>query len=157
MSVSTMHAKDVVSAKLANCYITTNGDRYLLMQAKNLEAKVDKDKQEVAILGRTGKGHRSTSWNGTGSMTIYYNTSLFTKMLKEYKASGQDIYFDIQVSNEDPTSQAGRQTVILKDCNINGGIVAAFDADGSWLEQSVDFTFEDFEMPESFKQIDGMQ
>lgn len=157
MAVQTMHAKDVVSAKLANCYITINGERYLLMQAKKLEAKFDKDKQEVAILGRTGKGHRSTSWNGTGTMTIYYNTSLFTKMLKEYKASGQDIYFDVQISNEDPTSAAGRQTVILKDCNINGGMVSAFDAEGNWLEQEVEFTFEDFEMPEVFKQIDGMQ
>ncbi len=153
----TMHAKDVVASKLANCFITINGNRYLLMQAKNLEAKIEKEKAEVPILGRTGKGHKVTGWNGTGSMTIYNNTSMFTKLLKDYKDTGTDIYFDTQITNEDPTTSVGRQTIILKDCNLDSGIIAAFDADGDWLEQDVDFTFEDFEMPEQFSQLDGMQ
>ncbi|HMM20633.1 MAG TPA: phage tail tube protein [Selenomonadales bacterium] len=156
-AIRTMHAKDVIAAKLASCYITIDGNRYLLMQAKSLEAKIEKDKQEVPILGRTGKGHKTVSWNGTGSMTIYANTSLFTKLLKTYKDTGQDFYFDIQITNEDTTSAAGRQTIILKDCNLDSGIIAAFDADGDWLEQDVDFTFEDFEMPEEFNQLDGMR
>ncbi|CUH95877.1 hypothetical protein P22_1963 [Propionispora sp. 2/2-37] len=156
-AIRTMRAKDVIAAKLASCYATIDGNRYLLMQAKSLEAKVEKDKQEVAILGRTGKGHKTVSWNGTGSMTIYNNTSMFTKLLKTYKDTGQDFYFDIQITNEDPTSDAGRQTIILKDCNLDSGVIAAFDADGDWLEQDVDFTFEDFEMPEEFNQLDGMQ
>lgn len=156
-AIRTMHAKDVISAKLASCYITIDGNRYLLMQAKNLEAKVEKEKQEVPILGRTGKGHKTVGWNGTGSMTIYSNTSMFTKLLKKYKDTGQDIYFDIQITNEDKTSAAGRQTIILKDCNLDSGVIAAFDADGDWLEQDVDFTFEDFEIPEAFNQLDGMQ
>lgn len=47
----TMHAKDVVSAKLASCVINNlNGERFLLMQAKNLEAKAEKNKVEVPIL-----------------------------------------------------------------------------------------------------------
>ena len=46
---------------------------------------------------------------------------------------------------------------ILKDCNIDSGIIAAFDADGEWLEQDVDFTFEDVEQPTQFKMLDGMQ
>ena len=153
----TMHAIDVVAAKLANCFITINGNRYLLMQAKNLEAKIEKEKAEVPILGRTGKGHKVTRPIATGSMTIYNNPSMFTKLLKDYKDTGTDIYFDIQITNEDPTTSVGRQTIILKDCNLDSGIIAAFDADGDWLEQDVDFTFEDFEMPEQFSQLDGMQ
>lgn len=43
-AVRTMHARDAVSAKLASCYITIDGERYLLMQAKNLEARVEKIK-----------------------------------------------------------------------------------------------------------------
>ena len=112
-AIRTMQAKDVISAKLASCYITINGNRYLLMQAKSLEAKLEKDKQEVAILGRTGKGHKAVGWNGTGSMTIYSNTSMFTKLLKTYKDTGEDFYFDIQKTNEDKTSAAGRQSIIL--------------------------------------------
>jgi hypothetical protein len=156
-AIRTMLAKDVVAAKLASCFVTVEGNRYLLLQAKNLEAKYKKTKKEVPILGRTTVGHKTTGGEGTGKMTIYSNTSLFTKLLKKYKDTGEDIYFDIQVTNEDKTSSAGRQTIILKDCNLDEGVIAAFDSDGDWLEQDVDFTFEDWEYPEAFTQLDGMQ
>ena len=103
------------------------------------------------------KGHKATSVNGTGSMTIYKNTPLFDRMLLEFKSTGKDTYFDLQITNEDPTSEAGRQVTILKDCNIDSGIIAGFDADGEWLEQDVDFTFEDVEQPTQFKMLDGMR
>lgn len=154
--IQTMRAKDVNAAKLAYCYATISAERFLLMMAKKLEAKVEKNKVEVPILGRSGVGHKTTSWNGTGSMTIYTVTSRFTKMLKQYKDTGEDIYFDMQIVNEDRTSASGRQTLILKDCNLDSGVIAAFDADGEWLEQDVDFTFEDFELPEEFKELDGV-
>lgn len=152
-----MQAKDAVSAKLAECYVTIEGNRYLLMQAKNFEAKFEKEKQKVPILGKTGQGNKTTSWSGTGSMTIYRNTPIFNDLMLRFKNTGEDIYFDIQTSNEDPTSAAGRQTIIFKDCNIDGGVLASFDANGDWLEQDIDFTFEDFEMPEKFAILAGMQ
>lgn len=155
-AIRTMQAKDVISARLASCYATIDGERILLMQAKNLEAKVEKNKVEVPILGRTGLGHKTTNWNGTGSMTIYSNTSRFTQLLKKYKDSGTDIYLDLQIRMEDPTSDAGAQTIILKGVNLDSGTIAAFDADGDWAEQDIDFTFEDFEVPEAFKDLDGM-
>lgn len=151
-----MLAKDAVSAKLAECFATIEGNRYLLMQAKKFEAKFDKEKQKVSILGKTGQGNKTTSWSGTGSMTIYQNTPIFNDLMLRFKNTGEDIYFDVQVSNEDPTSAAGRQTMIFKGCNIDGGTLAAFDAEGDFLEQEFNFTYEDFEMPEKFKILDGM-
>lgn len=151
-----MHAKDTVSASLAECYVTMDGTRYNFMQAYNLEAKIEKTKVEVPILGKTGKGNKSTGWKGTGSATFHYNTSIFRELLVKFKETGEDIYFDIQVSNEDPTSAVGRQTVVLKDCNIDGGILAKFDADSDYLNEDFDFTFEDFEMPEKFTNLEGM-
>lgn len=154
----TMDAKDAISAKLAECFITIGNNRYNFMQAINLEAKFNKTKSEVPILGRTGKGNRSTGWNGTGSATFHYNTSIFREMLLNFKNTGEDVYFDMQITNEDPTSAAGRQTVVLVGCNIDGGILAKFDADNDdYLDEDMDFTFEDFRMPEMFNLLDGMK
>lgn len=151
-----MNAKDSVSASLAECFVTIEGNRYNFMQALNLEAKLEKTKTEVPILGKTGKGNKATGWKGTGSATFHYNTSIFRELLERFKNTGEDVYFDIQVTNEDPTSAVGRQTVILKDCNIDGGMLAKFDADGEYLDEDMDFTFEDFEIPEKFKLLNGM-
>ena len=157
MNKQVMNAKDSVSSSLAECFVTIEGRRLNFMQAINVEANFEKTKSEVPILGKTGKGNKSTGWTGSGSATFHYNTSIFRKLMQRYKETGEDIYFDMQVTNEDPTSSVGRQTVILKDCNIDGGVLAKFDADGEYLDEDMDFTFEYFEMPEEFAMLDGME
>ncbi|OOM82330.1 phage-like element PBSX protein XkdM [Clostridium puniceum] len=152
-----MNAKDAVSASLAECFVTIDGNRYNFMQAINLEAEMKKTKTKVPILGKTGKGNRASGWEGSGKATFHYNTSIIRELLYKYKETGEDTYFDIQITNQDPTSAVGRQTIILKDCNVDGGILAKFDADAEYLDEDMDFTFEDWEMPEKFKMLDGME
>ena len=152
-----MNAKDTVSASLAECFVTIKGNRYNLMQAIKVEAKFNKNKTKVPILGKTGKGNKATGWDGSGSATLHYNTSIFRELLYQYKETGEDVYFDMQLTNEDKTSSVGRQTIILKDCNIDGGVLARFDADAEYLDEDIDFTFEDFEMPEKFAMLQGMK
>jgi hypothetical protein len=156
MSNITMKGKDAISAKLAECFVTIKGRRYNFMQAINLEASFEKNKTEVPILGKTGTGNKATGWKGSGSATFHYNTSIFREMMQQYKDTGEDVYFEIQVTNEDPTSDAGRQTVVFMDCNTDGGILAKFDAEGEYLDEDMDFTFEDFKMPEKFNLLAGM-
>ena len=156
MSNITMKAKDAVSAKLAECYVTIDKRRYNFMQAINLEASFEKTKAEIPSLGKTGVGNKATGWKGSGKATFHYNTSIFREMLKTFKDTGEDVYFEIQITNDDPSSAAGRQTIVLIDCNIDGGILAKFDADGEYLDEEFDFTFEDFKMPETFSLLAGM-
>ncbi len=150
-----MKAKDTVFAGLAECFVTIGSRRYNFMQAIDLEAKFEKNKTQVPLLGQTGKGNKASGWKGTGTATFHYNTSVFREMMLKYKETGEDIYFEIQVSNDDPTSGAGRQTMILVDCNIDGGVLAKFDANGEYLDEKMDFTFEDFKMPEKFMDLEG--
>lgn len=157
MSDNVMQARDAVSGSLAQCYVTIEGNRYNFMQAINLEATFEKNKTEVPILGRTGKGNKATGWKGTGSATFHFNTSIFRKLALRYQQTGEDVYFDIQVTNEDPTSSVGLQTIILRDCNLDSTILAKFDADAEYLDEDMDFTFESFEMPQAFTDLSGMR
>ena len=150
-----MLAKDTISASLAECYITIGNRRYNFIQPNNLEEKFQKTKTAVPILGKTGKANKATGWKGTGSATFHYNTSIFRKMMLDYKSTGADTYFDMQIINEDPTSAAGKQEIMLLDCNIDGGILAKFDADSEYLDEDMDFTFEDFSMPTEFTELSG--
>ena len=129
-----MNAKDAVSASLAECFVTIGDNRYNFMQAINLEANFEKNKTEVPILGKTGKGNKATGWKGTGSATFHYNTSIFRELMKRYKDTGEDVYFDIQVTNEDPTSSVGRQTVILKDCNMAACLPSLMLMRNTWMK-----------------------
>ena len=156
MGKFTMKAKDAISGSMAELYVTIKGNRYNLAQAIKFEANFEKKKTEVPILGRTGKGNKSTGWAGSGSLTLHYNTSIFRELAYLYKETGEDIYFEMQCTNEDPTSSVGRQTITFIDCNFDSLVLAMFDADADYLEEDVDFTFDDFEMPERFKLLQGM-
>jgi len=153
---TTMRAMDTLAAGQGECFVTIGTDRFNFMQATNVEAKFEKTKVEIPILGRTGGGNKSTGWKGTGSATFYYNTSIFRKMMEDYKNTGVDTYFDMQITNEDKTSEAGRQTVILIGCNLDGGVLAKFEAGGDALDEDMDFTFEDFRIAEEFTDLPGM-
>ncbi|MCL2037018.1 MAG: phage tail tube protein [Oscillospiraceae bacterium] len=151
-----MRGKDAVSAKLAECFITIDGNRYNFMQAIDFEAKFERTKTKVPILGQTGSGNKSTGWRGTGKATFHYNSSIFRDLMLRFKNSGEDVYFEIQVTNCDPASSSGRQTIVFVDCNIDGGILAKFDANGEYLDEKLEFTFEDFRMPLKFRTLAGM-
>lgn len=153
----TMHAKDAISGAAGEAFVTIEGQRYRFANLINIEARMDKTKTQVPILGRVGKGNKSTGAEYSGSATFHFNTSIFRELLYRYQETGEDIYFDIQVTNDDKTSSVGRQTTILKDCNLDGGIVALIDADAEYLEDSFDFTFERFEYPERYSILDTMQ
>ena len=73
------------------------------------------------------------------------------KMMLDFKDTGKDVYFEIQITNDDPSSDAGSQTITLLQCNIDSGVLAKFDASSdSYLDEDVSFTFDDFDMPKEF-------
>lgn len=164
-----MKAGDTISGALATCVIKvpfnfqtgkplgTTKHMYKFMMATKVEAKLDKTKVEVPILGKTGKGNKSVGWKGTGSATFHYSTSIFRKILEYYKDNGGDIYFDMVIENEDPSSKTGKQSVTLVDCNLDGGIVAKFDAGSEVLDEDLTFTFEDFRIDTPFTNLAGFK
>ena len=154
----TMHARNAVSAKMAECYVTIEGQRYNLMSAINVEVTFEKEKTEVPILGRMNKGHKSTSSTITGSAEFHFNTSIWRTLAERFQNTGEDVYFDMIITNEDPTAtDIGRQTITLYDCNFDAVTLAAFDADSDdVLTESIDFTAERFEMGEQFNVMDGV-
>lgn len=145
-----MKAEDAISGQEARAYATINGSVEEMFFAKSLEAKAEKSKSDFKALGKRGTQSKATGWKGTGSMTIYYATPLFRQMMLDYIKTGKDTYFDIQVVNEDPSSSIGNQTVVLKNVNLDSVVMAKFDVDAEFLDEDIDFTFDDVETLNSF-------
>ncbi len=157
MAFKTMLAKDTIAGNRGECYVIIDGRRINFMSAIKVEATVEKTKVEVPILGQKMKGNKTINLKGTGSATFHYNTSVFRKAMKHFKDTGEDLYFDMIIINEDPGSAAGRQTTTLKGCNLNKVIVAKVDAnDDKYLDEDIDFTFENWDLVEEFEELQGM-
>lgn len=155
--MATFNSKDAISGQEGKAFATIDGQRYDMFQAKTIEATIAKSKTEMRRLGARMVGHKSGPMTGTGSMTIYYGTPMFRKMIKDYKRTGLDLYFDLQIINEDIASESGRQVTILKNCNIDGVTLAMLDVDSDAMEESIDFTFDDFQIPEEFETLPGVR
>ncbi|WP_291579558.1 phage tail tube protein [Clostridium sp. UBA6640] len=148
--MGSLKLSDTISGAEARAYITVNGRNEELFYAKKLESKVEKQKTEGKTLGNRATQNKAAGWKGTGTLTVYYATSLFRELMLNYIKEGRDVYFDITVTNEDPTSSLGGQTVVLKNCNLDEVSMAAFDVESEVLEEDMAFTFEDVDILNKF-------
>lgn len=136
-----LKAGDTISGKEGRAYATINGNVEEMFYIKTLEAKAKKKKVEVDVLGERATQHKAAGWIGTGNMNIYYVTSLFRQMMIDYIKTGKDTYFDIQITNEDPTSSIGKQTIALTGVNLDEVTLAKLDVGAEVLDEDIAFTF----------------
>lgn len=150
-NTKTLAGFNAVSGKLGRAYAKINGNNEELFFAKSVEVTAEKTKGTVKAIGKITVGHKTTGLEITGSMTLYYYTPIFRQMLAEYKKTGVDLYFDMVLENDDPGSDAGKQVMLLKDCNMDSVVLAKLDGDSDdALEEDVDFTAEDWEPLQDF-------
>lgn len=148
--MSFFKAQDTISGQEGRATITIDGRVQDMFFAKKIEATVEKNKTDVKTFGKRGTQHKANGWSGSGTMTIYYVTTLFRKMMLEYIKNGKDTYFTMQVTNEDPTSSIGSQTTVLYNVNLDKVIMASIDVDSEVLEEDIDFTFDDVDILDEF-------
>ena len=149
----TIRVQDVLNGAAGEAYLTIGNRRRPLMELVNIEAKVEKNKTEVPILGRMNKGNKTTGATCSGSATIHKMTSDFAEYMLNFMTTSEDVYFDVTVTNNDLTSSLGIQRIILKNCNMDSAVIASLDADDSILDEDFDFTFEGFEIQSKFNEL----
>ena len=143
-------AGDTLSGQSGKATATINGSVEEMFYLKDIEATLEKNKTEVKTLGKRGVQNKAAGWTGTGSMTLYYVTSLFRKQAIDYVKTGRDTNFTITIVNDDPGSSVGKQTIVLYNCNIDSVILAKLDVESDVLDESIDFTFDDVDILDAF-------
>lgn len=118
------NTQDAVSANRAECFVTLDGRRYSMMMAKEFEGKASIGSKEVYMLGNPVVGHKAQTVNLKFSMTIYKCTEIFDDVVEEFLRTGVMPTFDIQTTNDDPASSAGRSTRIYTDCVLDGDVLS---------------------------------
>ena len=151
-----MIATDSVSGNKATCFITIDGRRLNFMNMTEFESKWEVTIVEVPILGKPGPGHKTVGGKGTWSGTAHFNQSHLRAVMDTYQKTGVLPYFEIHVTNEDPASRAGRQTIIHHDCLLDGVTLAKFEVGQNTLNEELSGTFESWDIPEKFRELEGM-
>ena len=148
--MKTLKASDIPAGSEAIAYIELDGKIEEFFYAKSIEASADINKSDVKVMGKRGVQKKPTGWEGSGSMTIYYITTLFRKMAQKYAKEGILPAFKLIVTNEDKSTTIGKQTVVLYDCTLDSVNLVKFDVDSDALDEDIDFTFSDFDILDEF-------
>lgn len=151
MSKTILNIKDTVNGGQGLVQMDINGNLETLFQVKNVEAFIEKNKESLPIAGSHWEHSKLKTIKGTGSCTMYHMTSIFVLLAQKLAKEGKDFDFDMIITNEDPESSVGKQTTVLRGCNMDKILVAKFDTDSVALEEDFDFTFMDMDVIDSFK------
>lgn len=148
-----LQAGDVINSKDATVTATINGRVIPLIECTDFEAKIEKNKEDVQVLGTHWKHHKVTSIEGTGTLEGYLISSMWLKYALPYINGGAELYFNITVDIEDKSSRTGKQTIQLTDVSLDDIPIADISADDSVLDWSSDLTFEGVQLINEFNDI----
>lgn len=148
-----LQAGDVINSKDATVTATIDGRVIPLIECTDFEAKIEKNKEDVQVLGTHWKHHKVTSIEGTGTLEGYLISSMWLKYALPYINGGAELYFNITLDIEDKSSRTGKQTVQLTDVSLDDIPIADISADDSVLDWSSDLTFEGVQLINEFNDI----
>lgn len=148
-----IQAEDTINGREGVATAIIDGRVVELMELSNITATMEKNKTEFKAMGQRNTQNKATGWTGTGSATVRYVSSRWAKLMEKYAKTGKDTYFTINITNDDPSSRAGRQVVQLLGCNIDSVDLAKLDIDAEILDQDINFTFSDFNILDEFNEL----
>ena len=142
---------DVIDGRMATVFVQYNGQNVPCAWFKELKATMESSKSELPRLGTHSKFHKKSGWTGKGEGTMYVGSSIFKKMAQKYAQDQSDTYFNMVITNDDPTSKIGRQALLLLNCNFDNIDLATIDIGSDEpIEEELNFTFDGFEFLEHF-------
>ena len=143
--------RDALNGKSGSGFMTINGENHEMFGMKKFQSDAEFQESDFKVVGTTLVQKKTTGVSLTGSMTIYYGTPYFLRLLQEYLKTGKLPYFTLQITNDDPSTTVGTQTVVLYDVKLQKIPVAILDAEAEYLEMEVSFSYTTLEVLDWFK------
>lgn len=153
---SVMRAEDTYAGYMAKAYATIKGNRYHLFNIKDFDFTGDVTLIEIARTGTNVVGVRPGLVKLPFSGTIHFNTPIFIDLLLEYLETKVFPPIDLQITNEDPVSSLGRNTVIAEGCYLDKVQLTKIAAGGDPLDAPISGIANNIKNPEKMNMLEGM-
>lgn len=135
-------AKDTVNGAEGKVFVTRNGKQIEVAGMMNITTYAEIQGKEMRVVGTRTIQNKANGAKQTGKGNIYYGTSLWTDMVLEYINIGNMPQFDLQVTNDDPSSSVGSQSIAYYGCELTGSIpLSILDSEEAMLNYEFNFTY----------------
>lgn len=142
--------RDALNGKEGQGFMNIGGRNIEMFQIKNFQTNANFQEADFKVVGTRLVQKKSTGVELTGNMTLYYGTPEFVQLVSNYIKNGTLPYFTLQITNNDPSTTVGTQTIAYYDVKLQSVPISVLDADTEFLTMDVSFSFTSFEILSSF-------
>lgn len=135
-------AKDTVNGAEGKIFVTVSGKNIEVACMRNIRTTGGIQSQDMRVIGTRKIQDKPNGVKLTGTGNIYYGNNLWTDMVLKYINTGVMDEFDIQITNQDPTTSVGSQTMAYYGCHLTGDIpLSVMDSEESMLNYDFNFVY----------------
>ena len=146
-------AKDTVNGAEGKVFVTVDGKNIEVAGMRNIQTNVELQSSDMRVIGTRSIQEKPNGAKQTGKGNIYYGTSLFTEMVMEYIQNGSMPEFTIQITNNDPATSVGSQSIAYYGCHLTGNIpLSILDSEQTMLNYDFSFAWTRAARLSSFKE-----
>lgn len=120
--MSYLLAKDTVNGAEGKIFVTIDGKNMEVACMRNITTNAEIQSNDMRVIGTRTIQNKNNGAKLTGTGNIYYGTNLFTDMVLQYIQTGVMPEFDIQITNNDPATSIGTQSMAYYGCTLTGTI-----------------------------------
>lgn len=140
--MSYLLARDTVNGAEGSIFITYNGRNIQVASMRNIQTSANIQTQDMRVIGTRKVQSKPNGATQTGKGNIYYGSDIFRDMVLEYINTGVMPEFDIQITNSDPATSLGIETMVYYGCHLTGEIpLSILNDEESMLNFDFNFAF----------------
>ena len=113
-------AKDTVNGAEGKVFVTINNQNIEVACMRNITTNAEIQSNDMRVIGTRTIQNKNNGAKLTGTGNIYYGTNLWTDMVLQYIQTGVMPEFDLQITNNDPTTSIGSQVMAYYGCTLTG-------------------------------------
>lgn len=149
--MSYLLAKDTLNGAEGNVTVTMNGTVYEVAGMKNIQADAEIQSSDMRVIGTRKIQDKPNGVKQTGTGNIYYGTNLWTDMVLQYINTGVMPEFNINITNNDPTTTVGSQVMAYYGCHLTGKIpLSILNDEEAMLNYDFNFVYTDVARLQAF-------
>ena len=146
-------AKDTVNGAEGKIFITVDGRNIEVAGMKNITTNAEIQGNDMRVICTRKIQNKANGAKLTGTGNIYYGTNLFTDMVLQYINTGVMPLFDIQITNNDPTTSINSQTMAYYGCHLTGTIpLSILNDEEAMLNYDFNFSYTDVARLKAFNE-----
>ena len=140
--MSYLLAKDTLNGAEGSIVVTRNRKNYTVACMRNIQTNAEIQSNDMRVIGTRTIQDKPNGAKLTGTGNIYYGTNIWTDMVLEYIQTGVMPEFDIQITNNDPTTSVGSQVMAYYGCHLTGTIpISILNDEEAMLNYDFNFAY----------------